>query len=80
VLIVTVCAEVYVPATGLKVGTATMETVTLAEPVTPPLAAITDAVPWDIVDTSPAELGFITAGLLEDQFTEFVTSVVLESL
>jgi hypothetical protein len=80
VLIVTVCAAVYVPAAGLKVGTATMETVTLAVLVTLPLAAMTDAVPWDIVDTSPVELGFMTAGLLEDQFTEFVTSVVLESL
>jgi len=81
VLMVTTCAEEYDPAAGLKVGAVTAgETVTEALPVILPLVAMTIAFPWDIVDTRPVELGFMTPGLLEDQFTWLVTSVVLESL
>jgi len=79
-LMVTVCTEEYFPAAGLKVGAAGMETVTAAVPVTPPLVAMAVALPCDIVETRPAELNAIIAGLLEVQFTWLVTSVVLESL
>jgi hypothetical protein len=54
--------------------------VTMAWPVTLPLAAITLAFPADIADTIPVELGASIAGLLEDQLTWLVTSVELESL
>jgi hypothetical protein len=69
-----------VPAAGLKAGVAATETVTAAWPRTLPLVAIIFALPCDIVDARPVELGDATAVLLEDQLTIVVTSVVLESL
>jgi hypothetical protein len=80
VLMLTVCAEEYVPPAGLKVGATTVETVTVAVPITLPLAAIMVALPCDIADARPADRDAITDGLLEDQFTWLVTSVELESL
>jgi hypothetical protein len=77
---VTVCVVAYVPAAGVKAGVAIAETVTTAWPRILPLAAMMLAFPCDIVDVRPVELGNATDVLLEDQFTEVVMSVELESL
>jgi hypothetical protein len=69
-----------VPAAGLKLGVAGTETVTETWPRTLPLAAMIFALPCDIIDAKPVELGDATAVLLEDQFTKLVMSVVLELL
>jgi hypothetical protein len=80
VVIVTVCADVYVPPAGVNVGVEIAATVTTACPWIPAVAATMLALPCDFAEVRPVAFGNATVVFVEVQLTAVVRSDELESL